>query len=59
MEFKEIDILLQMHSLITEREGMVAENMARYYLHEPPAYYDDAFQKLQGKFEELRSILRK
>jgi len=59
MDFKQIDILLQMEELICEREGMIAENKFREHCGNSIAYGEDNFQILAQKFESLRAELRK
>lgn len=53
MEFKEIDILLQMEALKCEREGMVAENLQRVHLEQAMAYQYDSFMVLAGQFSSI------
>lgn len=41
--FLELDTRLQMEALISEREGMIAENKQREYLGQAMAYVEDSF----------------
>ena len=55
----ELNIRLQMESLISTREGMIADNQQCIYLGEAMAYESDSFQVNSMEFirllEELRS----
>lgn len=57
-EFRLLDIRLQMEALISEREGMIAENRQREHRGESMAYMEDNFQINAGAFEKLRAVLR-
>jgi hypothetical protein len=59
MEFKEIDILLQMEAIKCEREGMIADNKMKEYNHWSITYTYTDFMRLAGQIEELRDILRR
>lgn len=58
MEQRLLDIRLQMEGLITEREGMIAENDMRKYLGESPAYTEINFQVLNGNIQGCIELLR-
>jgi hypothetical protein len=58
MEWKLLDIRLQMEMLISEREGMIAENMQRAHLGQSMAYTDDNFQINANNLQQLISVLR-
>ena len=53
-----LNIRLQMECLITEREGMIAENKQREHRGESLAYVEDSFQITNRRFTELLEILR-
>lgn len=44
----------ELEERITEREGMIAENLQRSYLGQSLAYSDDEFFILQGKIKAIR-----
>jgi len=50
----EIDIKLQV--LVTEREGMIAENMQRHFLDQSMAYSGDNFDNLARRISALLEI---
>jgi len=58
MEQKLLDIRLQMESLISEREAMIAENMHRQAVGNSMAYGEDAFLQNAGFISALISYLR-
>ena len=58
MDEKILNIRLQMETLITEREGMIAENQQRFHLEQSMAYTEDSFQILNRRFIELWEILK-
>ena len=49
MDPKEIEL----QALVTEREGMIAENMQRAYLQQAIAYTADDFYLLAGQMRAL------
>lgn len=58
MKLSEANILefrLDMEALITEREGMVAENMQRQVLGQSMAWTGDDFNTVQQKLERLHA----
>ncbi len=58
MERKLLDIRLQMEMLITEREGMIAENMQRDHLEQSMAFTEDSFAILTSQLMLLLDSLR-
>lgn len=58
MDFKLLDIQLQMEEIICEREGMIAENKQREHRQESMVYGENTFQNLANRLEQLRVILR-
>ena len=52
-----LNIRLQMEALITQREGMLAENQHRLNRGEAVAYRDAAFLQLASEFMQLREGL--
>jgi len=50
---RDITIKIILESLITEREGMIAENMQRESAGHSMAYTDSEFTKLSGEIYEL------
>lgn len=44
---------IRIQSIITEREGMIAENQQRLLLGQSVTYREDAFLSLVAKFDEL------
>jgi hypothetical protein len=59
MDQKLLDICLQAQALISEREGMVAENLHRQHCGNSIAYGEDSFLLNANRFTELLEILRK
>ena len=57
--WKELDIRIQMETLITEREGMLAENAWRKQTGGSVAYVMDNFQMLNNQFTKLLEELRR
>ena len=53
-----LDIRLQMESLISLREGMVAENKIRESRGESMAYTDQSFCENADAMDSLLSVLR-
>jgi len=53
----ELNIRLQMEALISEREGMIAENQSRAYLGLQAAYVKDSFDLNGSEFIRLREDL--
>jgi len=58
MEQRILDVRLQMEILISEREGMIAENMQREYLGQSMAYDSRAFDNISIQLSMLISVLR-
>lgn len=56
--WQELNIRIQMEIAITEREGMIAENMHREHLGQSMAYTEDSFRIVCSIFTELLEILR-
>ncbi len=54
----ELNIRLQMEALISEREGMIAENKQREHLGESMAYWGDSFEINKAAFVHLLEALR-
>lgn len=50
---EELDKRFQLELLITDREGMVAENLQRAFLNQSMAYVEDSFQVLADKILRL------
>jgi len=50
---KDIKIQIKLEALITEREGMIAENHQRMSLGQSVAYSDDHFNELANRMTEL------
>jgi hypothetical protein len=44
---------IKLEMLITEREGMIAENKSREYFGQSPAYWEDSFAILLEKMSKL------
>jgi hypothetical protein len=59
MDQKLLCIYLQAQALISEREGMIAENKHREYVSQSIVYAEDAFLLNANKFRELIEYLRK
>ena len=57
-EQKLLDIRLQMEALITEREGMIAENIQREHLSQSMAYTAVAFEIITSQLSSLIGVLR-
>ncbi len=57
-EWHVLNIELQIEQLITEREGMVAENQQRVHRGESLAYGEADFQNLNSQFTKLLEDLR-
>ena len=55
----ELNIRLQMEALITEREGMIAENKQREHLGQSMAHGEDKFISIAGQFTYLLGEFRK
>lgn len=59
-EWHLLHIRLQMESLISEREGMIAENLQRVHFGQSLAYQEDSFQinanQLTQLIEQLRNL---
>ncbi len=53
-----LDLKIEMEMLITEREGMIAENSQRIHLNQAMAYTDNDFEKVRSKMNLLLSNLR-
>jgi hypothetical protein len=53
------DKLIELQALITEREGMIAENNWRIQLGQSQAYNEDNFAILARKIRELSSTEKK
>jgi hypothetical protein len=54
----ELNIRLQMEALISEREGMIAENKQREHLGQSMAYQEDSFAINRNEFDRLLQALR-
>lgn len=50
------DVEIELQALITEREGMIAENQQREHLGNSMAYDDDSFLTIANKMRKLRAI---
>lgn len=57
--FQQLNIKLQMESLITEREGMIAENAHRAREGQAQAFTIDDFIRVQSSIESLIDVLRR
>ena len=57
MEYKHLKIRLRMEQLITQREGMIAENKMREICGNSLAYSNEDFDKLQTEFCYLETLL--
>jgi hypothetical protein len=55
----ELNVRLQMEALISEREGMIAENKQREYMNESMAYSKGAFENNARELTFLLEELRK
>ncbi len=55
----ELNIRLQMEALVSEREGMIAENQQRIHLEQSMAYQEDSFRLNANQFTHLLELLRK
>lgn len=44
---------VELQKLITEREGMIAENKQREHLGQSMAYWEDSFMQQADKFDKL------
>lgn len=49
-----LELRCELEELITEREGMLAENCTKQGGESAPAYGEDAFFDLQGKMRSIR-----
>jgi len=49
-----MDKQIELQALLTEREGMVAENMQRLHIGQSMAYNEDSFQILAEKIRALK-----
>jgi len=49
-----MDKEIELQALITEREGMVAENMQRLHIGQSMAYNEDSFLVLAEKMRTLK-----
>lgn len=49
------DVEIELQALITEREGMIAENMNRQYMNQGMAYTDISFNQLAEKIRKLKT----
>ena len=58
MDEKILNIRLQMETLITEREGMIAENQQRIHRGESLGYTEMQFATLSNEFTKLLEVLR-
>ena len=58
-EWHVLNVRIQMEMLITEREGMIAENQQRIHQGESMAYWEDSFLILNRQFTELWETLKK
>jgi hypothetical protein len=58
MEQRVLDIFLQAQALISEREGMIAENKQREHLDQSMAFTEDSFLQNASLFGHLLEILR-
>jgi len=56
-EWHALNIKLQMEMLITEREGMIAENLQRVHREESMAYGHEEFEELIFRINNLREEL--
>lgn len=54
----ELNIKLQMEALISEREGMIAENQQRVHLEQSMAFTEDSFQINASGFTQLLEAIR-
>ncbi len=52
-----LEFRLEMEEAITEREGMIAENLQRVYIGQSMAYVEDSFLLLQNKIQSIRERL--
>lgn len=57
-EWHILNIKLQIEMLITEREGMIAENLQRIDQGKSLAYAEDSFQILNAQFTKLWEDLK-
>jgi hypothetical protein len=57
-EWHLLDIRLQMEALITEREGMIADNQFRIAMGEIAVYNNEDFSRLAGRMTSLLVELR-
>ena len=55
---KELEIRIQLEALITEREGMIAENQICKITDDYYPYDEDEFLKLANKIRELIILAR-
>jgi hypothetical protein len=53
-----LEIRLRLEALITERAGMVAENMQRKYLGQSMAYGEDDFNILANQITYLITMIK-
>lgn len=51
-----MNIRVNLEALITDREGMVAENQSRVQRGEAPAYHEDSFQMISNAIIELKNL---
>ncbi len=57
--WNQLNIRLQMEALISQREGMIAENLICISLGRTPPYSEDSFQINASEFIKLLEVLRK
>ena len=57
-EWHTLNIKLQMEILVTEREGMIAENLQRIHRGESMAYVEDSFQILNAQLTHLLEVIK-
>jgi hypothetical protein len=57
-EWQLMNIRLQMEALISEREGMIAENQYRTICGNQIAYTEDSFHLNAEEFHKLIEVLR-
>ena len=52
-----LKLRIELEELITEREGMIAENFQRVHLEQSMAYNDHAFLDVQNRIKAVREQL--
>jgi len=52
-----LELRCELEELITEREGMIAENQQRAFLGQAMAYCDDSFSDLGAKIKTLQETI--